>query len=128
MISLATRQGRSSAPRVADRSEPWWTRAACLGHDPALWSRTTYTHELVDAYGNPWGRTERRGYHSSGCTLCVAVPMCRKGCTVRRECLDDAMTWETGQVQSTRDGIYGGLTPRQRWRLARRTETEEKTA
>ena len=127
----AIRHRRSNAASVADRRDPWWEHAACLGHDPALWSRITYTHEQVDAYGNDQRQRDprRARYHSPGCTLCVAVTICRKGCPVRRECLDDTMAWEMGKGESSRDGIYGGLTPQQRWRRSKsKAETEEKIA
>jgi len=36
-------------------------------------------------------------------------------CPVRRDCLDDALAWET---PSLRHGVLGGLTPTERARLA----------
>lgn len=42
------------------------------------------------------------------------------GCSVRRECLADEMTYEAGQILGLRHGMYGGLNPAQRYSLERR--------
>ena len=43
-------------------------------------------------------------------------------CDVRTQCLEYAMKKETGVSSSWRSGIYGGLTPSQRAKLARQYE------
>ena len=54
-----------------------------------------------------------------------AVSICR-GCSVRAECLDYAMSMEDGR--SGRFGVWGGLTSRQRAQLAtRRKEGSDPT-
>jgi WhiB family transcriptional regulator, redox-sensing transcriptional regulator len=50
----------------------------------------------------------------------AALELCRN-CTVRLECLAFAMEMESGQ--RCRYGVWGGMTPRQRWGLARENPT-----
>lgn len=44
-------------------------------------------------------------------------------CGERRECLDAEMRHEVGTIESQRFGIYGGLTPEQRYTLERRGDS-----
>jgi len=48
----------------------------------------------------------------------VAQAYCR-ACPVREECLADAMKREGKKAHSGRDGIFGGLTEKERARLSR---------
>lgn len=48
-----------------------------------------------------------------------AIAVCR-GCPVRRECLQFALSVEGNAPGERRDGIYGGTTPYQRAALVRR--------
>jgi WhiB family transcriptional regulator, redox-sensing transcriptional regulator len=40
-------------------------------------------------------------------------------CPVRLQCLDDALDYERGMGRETRHGIFGGLTPDERWNADR---------
>lgn len=55
---------------------------------------------------------DRRGSATAAKALCGACP-------VTAACLDHAMTIEGGAHRSDRHGVWGGLTPAERWRLAR---------
>lgn len=71
----------------------WHALAACHGMDESV-------------FFPPLGRdTAKR--------VAVAKRVCA-GCPVRRECLDDALSWE---LPSTRSGVRGGLTARERSEL-----------
>lgn len=48
----------------------------------------------------------------------AARPICA-GCPVRAECLEFALDAEAGATPSHRAGIYGGLSPRQRYAVYR---------
>lgn len=71
----------------------WWTRAACKGMDAALF--------FPEA-----GRADR------------AKKVCAR-CPVRRRCLEDAMTREAGADAGARAGVWGGLSPDERFTLYR---------
>lgn len=76
--------------------------ASCYNHDPELWSTP--------------------GYNSSRAVPTPenveAIKIC-KGCPVRAECLDEALSTEAGWSVSSRHDIWGGLTPKQRTQLDR---------
>jgi WhiB family redox-sensing transcriptional regulator len=50
-----------------------------------------------------------------------ALSYCQ-GCTVRAECLDDALRAEEGMGASYRFGIYAGMTPQERYGERRRRQ------
>ena len=77
-------------------SAPWETRAACAGADAAEF----FEHAHYGGPRAPWIR------------ICAACP-------VSDDCLRAAMEAEAGA--GWRYGIFGGLTPDQRWRLAEST-------
>jgi hypothetical protein len=58
------------------------------------------------------------GYWGASLAHRKAIRVCR-GCPVAADCLRDQMEFERRVARSGRDGIYGGLTPEQRDRLAR---------
>ena len=68
----------------------WWDHAACSGKPTEWWF------------------TER--------TYRKARQICQI-CPVRQACLDDAMTIEAHTEHSGRWGLWGGLTPTERWEL-----------
>ncbi|MCM2394449.1 WhiB family transcriptional regulator [Streptomyces albipurpureus] len=72
-----------------------WARAACRYEDPDLW------------YGEGNSFEVRR-----------AIGICRV-CPIRVECLATVLQEEQGRGESSRFGVQGGLTPRQRYRRAR---------
>ena len=73
--------------------EPWMGRAACVGHDPAMW----------DGDGvRPDARARE------------AISICQT-CPVRGWCLRTAEHEEKATRVSMRQGIHGGLTHTQRW-------------
>lgn len=72
----------------------WMLEAACAGHDPGLW------------------------FAEKGATYAEALAVC-EGCPVRAECLEHALDAEAGAHGSSRHGVWGGATPRERARLHR---------
>lgn len=72
----------------------WMNQANCVGK-PADWLFPD--EELVN---------RDRVNYTYGLALC-------QGCPVRAECLDYAMTWE--KDARWRFGVWGGMTPHQRW-------------
>ncbi|MFD6425082.1 WhiB family transcriptional regulator [Streptomyces sp. NPDC060198] len=77
-----------------------WDLAACRGMDTNLWFPEGRTNTADKA------RAEAKA-------ICLA-------CLIREDCLGDALDEEEGTGASTRQGIRGGLTPRQRYDLATR--------
>ena len=73
----------------------WRTDAACIDVDPVFF------------FDLPPGR--------GGAMTAKAI--CRQ-CPVRRQCLDTALQFEH---RSIRHGVWGGLTPKERGRLARQS-------
>lgn len=71
----------------------WKEEAICLTVDPELF----YPEES----GGQWGEAKK---------VCL-------GCPVRRQCGAYAMESERGQGVKHRTGVWGGLTPRQRFDL-----------
>ena len=67
---------------------PWWEDAACLGHDPEMWS------------GEARNNVERDD-------LILALAICR-ACPARAECLADALTHREAHT------IRGGYTATER--------------
>lgn len=72
----------------------WEAHAACLGEDPELWFPTGYT------------TADNRRQVSEAKTICGRCP-------VRELCLAAALRREN--ADASRDGIYGGQTPAERW-------------
>lgn len=68
---------------------------------------------LDDDEGNQWNSNT----YAPGKAVCAACP-------VRTDCLEDAMTREGDATHQYRSGLWGGLTPNQRARLARARATE----
>ena len=87
---------RNAPIRIEPETRDWTTNAACNGYPPELWFPADSDTE----------------------TQAEAVRICRT-CPVRRDCLIDAMTAETGRQASTRWGIWGGYTPVERVMLER---------
>jgi WhiB family redox-sensing transcriptional regulator len=83
-------------PRTAD-----WTRAACRGEDPELFFPAGETG------------TAARDLYRIAAQVCI-------GCPVARACLDRALAAEGLAPAQTRYGLFGGLTPAERAKLARR--------
>jgi hypothetical protein len=54
--------------------------------------------------------------------VAYAVKLCNT-CPVRQACLDDQMAFEQGLGKISRVGIFGGLTPRERFDLERSGQT-----
>lgn len=83
-------------------SDRWWDDAACADSDlpSASW-------------------TERgSGYWGGSLAHRQAIRVCR-GCPVQADCLRAQMRYEaSGPGRHARDGIFGGLTPEDRARLA----------
>ncbi|WP_018386400.1 WhiB family transcriptional regulator [Wenjunlia vitaminophila] len=87
------------APDTLDRTWDWRRRAACLGMDIDLF------HPVGDT-GPALAQLEE------------AKAVCRR-CPVRGECLADVLRVESGWGATRREGIYGGLTSKERWELVR---------
>ena len=75
----------------------WRAHAACRGRDPEWW------------------------FPRPGSTGSQALRICA-GCPVARDCLAEQMDREGGIHHADRHGIWGGLSPRQRYALARKGE------
>ena len=75
------------------KSLSWEDWAACLDRAPELFHPTTRAGELI------------------------AIAICRT-CPVRAECLDYTMAVEDGYTTNGRHGIFGGLTPGERYARA----------
>lgn len=65
------------------------------------------------------GAPEHIFFPESGGTATIARRICAV-CPVRLDCLNTALDAESGVSRRNRYGIYGGLTPDQRARLARK--------
>lgn len=78
--------------------------AACRGTDPELW------------FGSDAERTDTGRTFLSRSAVAAARVYC-DACPVRRQCLDMAMALEGTTTTKARAGIWGGLTPDERWRL-----------
>lgn len=78
-----------------------WTKAACKGEDPELWFRE-YSTTLPGKFAA-----------SKAKAICEACP-------IREQCLESALIEERGLGHLARRGIRGGMTGRQRQRLAHR--------
>ncbi|WEH40759.1 WhiB family transcriptional regulator [Streptomyces sp. AM 2-1-1] len=77
-----------------------WARAACRGLDTDTWF--------------PEGRTaDANAARAEAKAICLSCP-------IREDCLADALAEEAGTGASTRQGIRGGLTAKQRYTLATR--------
>ncbi|PWG14035.1 WhiB family transcriptional regulator [Streptomyces sp. V2] len=94
----------ATVPDTAERPGAWKNSAVCAGVDPELFFPTQ---------GDSRGAEDAR-------TVCASCP-------VRLDCLEDALQAETGRGLHSRHGIYGGLNPRQRYRL-HLTRTGQKAA
>lgn len=80
-------------------AEAWMAYAACRGHDTNIWFPTL-----------------RRG--RNGVDWAPARAICAT-CPSQAACLDFAMRTERQLTAWSRDGMYGGYTPRERGKLAR---------
>lgn len=78
----------------------WRADAACLGEDTDLW----HPHESSDAED--------------------AIAICQ-ACPVRRDCLAEIMRIEARRGTGSREGIYAGLRPPDRARLAGTTRRRD---
>lgn len=78
-------------------SGSWWREAACVDLDPEMF------------FPAPSQRSRIRR----------AVAVCCS-CPVVDECLRSALRMETKRSAENRHGVWGGLTPEQRYKLARR--------
>ena len=87
-------------------TQPWMAQGLCLEVDPELFYPTP---------GDPWGATK----HAKG--VCAQCP-------VALQCLTYAMAFEGSLDRKVRFGIWGGLTPTDRERLARGTYTPKDAA
>ena len=67
----------------------------------------------------PWfpDRNNQREMHA-------AKALCN-GCPVKQACLDDALRHETGLGKGSREGIFGGKTPAERYALERKGTGEQ---
>lgn len=95
---------RTVAPRIHDRDNGpagWEHQAACREYDPNLW--------FPISYDSPAGQFSAR----------VARDICEIDCPVREFCLATALDREGGKNADSREGIWGGLTPRERYNLTR---------
>lgn len=81
------------------KPESWMNDAACIGHDPEMWFA-----ELGGQNGS-----------ASSEMAAQAKAICG-GCPSRLACLDYSMSTEPGWLKF---GIWGGLTPDARRRLAK---------
>ncbi|MGW6695589.1 WhiB family transcriptional regulator [Rhodococcus sp. NPDC054953] len=79
----------------------WINDAACRGQDTDLW------------FPGPAGDSGAAG-----------IRICQQ-CSVREQCLADAMAEERGLSREQRHGIRGGLTRKQRAELDRKTSLGE---
>lgn len=92
---------RPADTRDHDRGEDWTVRAACLAEDPDLF----FPVEGVASQD----RAVREAAWAPAREVCAR-------CLVRDLCLDGAIE------RREPEGMFGGLTPKERRRLARRTE------
>lgn len=81
---------RATGPTSTDRQAGWWEQAACRNADPETFFPRSQSNEAS---------------REAKAVCC--------GCPVRRECLNDALA--SGRT----DGVWGGLTERERRALAR---------
>ena len=84
----------------------WQQHAACRDTDPELW--------FVPGQGDAWE------HHSHAAQLAEAKAVCAS-CPVAAECLAGAY-----EQPIDRDGVRGGLTPRERERLKQRARRQKK--
>ena len=91
---------------LRDHPDHWAERAACRRVDTEL---------FFPSAGAPWDQARR------------AKGICA-GCPVRIECLDSAMAYEGSVHAQLRYGIFGGLDPNQRGRLADRPARNRKAS
>lgn len=49
--------------------------------------------------------------------VALAKPVCF-ACPVRSDCFRDQMEWEGNAPLKSRDGVFGGMSPRERWLLS----------
>jgi WhiB family redox-sensing transcriptional regulator len=78
----------------------WWDEAACVGKEKLFFS------------GEPLGRPAKGQVSTRSRQREVCL-----GCPVRDDCLRDAMAFESGRAQSYRWGMWGGLSPNERYDL-----------
>ena len=99
---------------MPDRNWRWWDDAVC--------AEVSLPHEAwTERDGVMWGK---------GPLNRLAIRICQT-CPVKAECLDDAMRFEGAGAtggHSTRDGIYGGVTPHQRELIHQRNAKKKGTA
>ncbi len=89
------------AHRPAAATSPYWRiAAACSGHDGDLWFPVSFQ----TAAGRDQVEDAKRICHS---------------CLVQLACLEDALQREGTMKAESRDGIYGGLTPSERFNVYR---------
>lgn len=84
----------ATVPDTAARPGAWKDSAVCLAADPDL---------FFPAQGNRAGADDAR--------------MVCRSCPVRLDCLEDALQHEGGRSVQSRHGIYGGLSPKQRYNV-----------
>ena len=95
MISIRIAHGERVAMFDGIDRNTDWTGAACIGHDPTIW------------FPPPGAGEYERARH-----------ICER-CPIRERCLEVAMDWEARRGTKSRYGMFGGLTPDERSRLAR---------
>ena len=83
----------------------WWEKGNCVGAS----TETMFPEQCII--------TSERVFRE-------ALDLC-KNCVVRLECLQFAMEMESGQ--RCRYGVWGGMTPRQRWSMWRDAENPAAT-
>ena len=82
--------------------DPWYDNAACKGADPADFD--------LDGHGMASVMAEKRGKF-----ICAECP-------VRMQCLEDALAHEAASNNNLRWGLFGGLNPVERAKLAKQRE------
>lgn len=106
--ALAAEGSRVATPTMADvprprgfygeGAEPWWESAACADADPSLFFLSAAR----------WRDTDAK-------SLCAACP-------VAEPCLRETMAAEKDGQSGARSGIFGGLNPTDRARIAQQAK------
>ena len=87
---------------MIDPLSNWARSAACVGVNPEVFYPKT----------TGGGSIRSREAVNRAKTICASCP-------VRKECLEDALT---GEIPSYRFGVWGGLTPQERAKVADRRD------